>query len=230
MSRRDRRPDGERTRARILEVALRLFAEHGLVGTTTRMVAQEAQVNVGTLAYHFEGKEGLYQAVVEELFEVIHRDLRLESLPATELHAPAELVAALVRELWEFARTHRVHVRLLQRLTLDSDTASSPHIQGELEALREPSRRLVGLLRPEWPDNWRTLYLLSYVHVVFRYALQDVDELARLLGHPDDVDEAMLGWLTVMAYSALVAPTPPVLRALQDAGVAPVLPRPVHEA
>lgn len=230
MSRRDRRPGGERTRARILEVALRLFAEHGQVGTTTRMVAQEAQVNVGTLAYHFEGKVGLYQAVVDELFEVLFRDLRLEVPEPLDQHDPALVVTGLVRSLWSFASTHRMHVRLLQRITLDVDTHATPSTQRSLDALRERAEALIGLFRPDWPDNWRSLFLLSFVHVVFGYALQEPDDLVRLLGHPDDVDEAVVGWLSLMAYATLIAPAHPALHALRDAGVDSVLPRPVHEA
>ena len=59
---------GAKTRDGVLDVALPLFARHGFAGTSIRMVAREAKVNVATLAYHFGDKRGLYQAVLERLY------------------------------------------------------------------------------------------------------------------------------------------------------------------
>lgn len=63
------RGGGENTRERILTAALPLFAAHGFAGTSTRMIAKSANVNVATLAYYFEGKEGLYLTVLQRLHE-----------------------------------------------------------------------------------------------------------------------------------------------------------------
>jgi TetR/AcrR family transcriptional regulator len=54
------------TRAILMKAAGKLFAKHGLDGVTVRDIAQEAGVNVAAVSYHFEGKEGLYRAVIEE--------------------------------------------------------------------------------------------------------------------------------------------------------------------
>ncbi|MDP2411137.1 MAG: TetR/AcrR family transcriptional regulator [Pseudolabrys sp.] len=51
-------------RERILEVAERLFAEHGMSGVGLRAITAEAKVNLASVAYHFGSKEGL----LEELF------------------------------------------------------------------------------------------------------------------------------------------------------------------
>lgn len=52
---------GERTRARILEVALALFQEHGYEATTMRRIAAAAGVSLGSAYYYFESKEHLIQ-------------------------------------------------------------------------------------------------------------------------------------------------------------------------
>ncbi|SPT50616.1 TetR/AcrR family transcriptional regulator [Actinomadura madurae] len=52
-------------RERILEVATRLFAALGYDGTSTRMIAEAAGLNVATIAYHVGGKRDLYLAVME---------------------------------------------------------------------------------------------------------------------------------------------------------------------
>ncbi|WUI00793.1 TetR/AcrR family transcriptional regulator [Spirillospora sp. NBC_00431] len=52
-------------RERILDVAGRLFAGLGYDGTSTRMIAEAAGLNVATVAYHVGGKRELYLAVME---------------------------------------------------------------------------------------------------------------------------------------------------------------------
>jgi AcrR family transcriptional regulator len=51
------------TATRILDVAERLFVEHGFEATSLRMITQQAEVNLAAVNYHFGGKEGLYEAV-----------------------------------------------------------------------------------------------------------------------------------------------------------------------
>lgn len=49
----------------ILEVAEKVFSEHGFDGASTRMISGEANVNMAMLNYYFGSKEGLFIAVVE---------------------------------------------------------------------------------------------------------------------------------------------------------------------
>ena len=53
---------GEKTRARILETALKLFREQGYEKTTMRAIAAEGRVSLGSAYYYFESKEHLVQA------------------------------------------------------------------------------------------------------------------------------------------------------------------------
>ncbi|TDD80295.1 TetR/AcrR family transcriptional regulator [Actinomadura rubrisoli] len=52
-------------RGRILDVATRLFAALGYDGTSTRLIAEAAGLNIATVAYHVGGKRDLYLAVME---------------------------------------------------------------------------------------------------------------------------------------------------------------------
>lgn len=58
---------GEETRRRIISVALRLFAERGFEGTSTREIAKAAGVNAPALQYYFDSKEGVYRACAEDI-------------------------------------------------------------------------------------------------------------------------------------------------------------------
>ena len=54
------------SRALLLVAAKPLFAKYGLDGTTVRDIAKAAGTNICMISYHFEGKEGLYRACLEE--------------------------------------------------------------------------------------------------------------------------------------------------------------------
>lgn len=45
------------TKEKILDGAQKLFLEHGYTKTTMRMIAQEADVNLGLIPYYFEKKK-----------------------------------------------------------------------------------------------------------------------------------------------------------------------------
>jgi TetR/AcrR family transcriptional regulator, regulator of cefoperazone and chloramphenicol sensitivity len=56
------------TKERILAAAGDIFAAKGFKDATIRIIAQAAEVNIAAINYHFRDKEGLYGAVLEEVF------------------------------------------------------------------------------------------------------------------------------------------------------------------
>lgn len=69
---RSRRVDGaEQTREALIHAALRLFGEHGFDATSTRAIAAAAKANIGSIAYHFGGKEGLRAACAQYIADQI---------------------------------------------------------------------------------------------------------------------------------------------------------------
>ncbi|MBC8719977.1 CerR family C-terminal domain-containing protein [Ochrobactrum sp. Marseille-Q0166] len=65
----------EATRARLIEAGLHLFAEFGVEGVRTRVLAETAGVNQSAIPYHFGGKEGVYRAVIDEITREIAEGL-----------------------------------------------------------------------------------------------------------------------------------------------------------
>lgn len=61
----------QRTRARILAAARKLFAEPGYDATTIRMIAVEAGVATGSVFTTFESKEDVLFAITGEIFDEI---------------------------------------------------------------------------------------------------------------------------------------------------------------
>jgi AcrR family transcriptional regulator len=66
-------PSAEQTRQSLIRVALKLFGTKGFDGTSTREIAAEANANIGSIAYHFGGKEGLRRACAGFIVETIQR-------------------------------------------------------------------------------------------------------------------------------------------------------------
>ena len=60
--------DAEATRKALLAAATSLFAERGYDGTTVDAIAIQARVNKAMISYHFEGKQGLYTAILKRDF------------------------------------------------------------------------------------------------------------------------------------------------------------------
>ena len=54
------------TRDKILETSIKLFAEKGFNGTTTKEIAEMADVNEALIFRHFSTKRELYGAIIEK--------------------------------------------------------------------------------------------------------------------------------------------------------------------
>ncbi|TPI09965.1 DUF1956 domain-containing protein [Mesorhizobium sp. B4-1-3] len=83
----------EQTRAALVRAALKLFGRQGFDGTSTREIAAEAKANIGSIAYHFGGKEGLRAAAADFIVETI-QGIAGQALGATQAAAPANPEAA----------------------------------------------------------------------------------------------------------------------------------------
>lgn len=55
------------TRLALIEAGFHLFGRHSFAASSTRQLATRAKTNIGSIAYHFGGKEGLRQACAEEI-------------------------------------------------------------------------------------------------------------------------------------------------------------------
>lgn len=58
----------------IIKVALELFAQQGYLGTSTSSIAKKAGVSEGLIFRHFENKEGLLKAILEQGKELAHEE------------------------------------------------------------------------------------------------------------------------------------------------------------
>lgn len=67
--------EAEKTRARILASALSLFAKRGYDRTTFNDIAARLKLTKGAVYWHFESKEALLIAIVDDMFEAFGRQI-----------------------------------------------------------------------------------------------------------------------------------------------------------
>lgn len=98
VSRRGRRGGATETRDHILEVARRLFAEHGFEGTSLRQVARTAGVDPAMIHHFFRGKDELFALSVELPADP---EQMLAGMAGSDPGERAELIVRTVLRMWE---------------------------------------------------------------------------------------------------------------------------------
>jgi AcrR family transcriptional regulator len=102
------RPSAADTRARVLEVALELFAAQGLQQTSLRQIADRLGLTKPALYYHFASRDELVRSLVQPLLDDM--DAMLERAERAGV-APRELLG----EYFDLGYRHRRITALLVR-------------------------------------------------------------------------------------------------------------------
>jgi len=102
----------ERSRAQILDAALKLFSHHGYGATSVSDIAGEAGVSKGNVYHHFEDKEAIFR----ELLDTYFRAMSSPEFPFNRALATGtfpENLEALGRAARETVREYRPYVALI---------------------------------------------------------------------------------------------------------------------
>ena len=186
---------GLATRARILVAASECFAEGGRNGTTTRAIAAAAGVNIATLAWHFKDKDGLHEAVIDSVLrEWVEIPFELESGGE-----PSDRIRSLLRQVFGLARARRLSLRILLRAVLDEGGLSAELRSRYTPQLLRKAVEIKGFLGDVPLDP---LFLLTMNHLIARYAVSDLADVAVLLGRSDP-EEAVVEHLGDVAVRLL---------------------------
>lgn len=170
-------------RARLLDAALRVYAQHGYQGSTTRLIAAEAEVNEVTLFRHFGSKDSLLDEAIRRFGEPgdVTRLPAEPRDPVREL-APwfraevARVTAAreLIRQCFADAGEHPQHVRRASLL-----------LSGAAAELRGYVGRLVKAGLADAPPRQRDAAVMLLLSALVTEALGG-DELAAILQRGDE--------------------------------------------
>ena len=186
---------GAETRERILQAACRLFSAGGYDGTSTRQVGAAAGANIGTIAYHFGDKEGLYHATLGRMYE---RVLALEVPDDLDGDVEAR-IRAVAERVWRHCRAEPEAVRLLLRHVVEYGSLPRPVNAQWSPIVLQRALQLDQALRVGNLAS-RRLHLLSLNHLVGRYAIADPETLEAFCDgeDPDDVIARHLGDIAVL--------------------------------
>src|SRR4051794_30995418 len=102
--------DAERTRADILAVATREFADQGYAGARINLIADKTSTTKRMIYYYFGGKEQLYVAVLEQAYSRIRA---LEQQLDVEHLDPVEAVRELAGLTFDHHESHPDFIRLV---------------------------------------------------------------------------------------------------------------------
>jgi TetR/AcrR family transcriptional regulator, cholesterol catabolism regulator len=184
----------DRTRARLIEVAKRLYQEHGSDHVTVRRIAAAAKIEAGSIYYHFRSRDEIMRAVLESGVGGAHDEVMQAIAETGPDSSPLQrLRAALGAHLKYTLREHfSSRLRSIRRLP---KRLRERHMQQEREyaavfakLLREAHKQ--GLLR----DG----YNLSVVRMLVLGALTWVAEWYDPDGPmtPDDVADELMRVVT----------------------------------
>lgn len=160
------------TRQKIIQAAIELFASQGVSETTTKQIAELAQVNEVTLFRQFGNKHGLLLAVIEDadVFAQLGQSLTTELPPASSL---AEMLRAYANTcLQALEQTPAV----IRSLVGESGQYSTENRQGLGRSFDRANRRVAKYLKTNIGDSQADLQLpieqlTSLLHtLLFGYA------------------------------------------------------------
>lgn len=138
------RPDGEATRAHLLDTAGRVFAERGFAGTTSKEICARAGTPLASVNYHFGSRDALYEAV---LIEAHHQLMGLDDLVALTqgLDGAEAKLRAIVAHLVGLATSRATPwgFRVMLRELLSPSAAMPALID---KAVRPKARLMLGLM------------------------------------------------------------------------------------
>ena len=117
----DRDRQREKTRQRIVEAAVEVFAAKGFRAAATRDIAARAKVSQGLLTYHFGSKIELWKAAMNRIFEELREGFR-SALAADASADPVSRVRDVIVEYVRFVAAHPELFRVMVEEGKRSDT------------------------------------------------------------------------------------------------------------
>ena len=171
------------SRARILDAALALMSEHGVAGTSMRMLAGECGLNVATLYHHFPSKADLLVAVLDD--RAYEQQLATAEPPkeVTEAGDPRTRLHRLVRWLEWAVQQEDAVIRLLVGESLRGEPTAREAAHRLVEGIDDAVTRWLSTVVPELGDRTRPVAglvrALVFALIVERVALGADDAASR---------------------------------------------------
>jgi TetR/AcrR family transcriptional regulator len=139
------RGEPEKTRAAILKAALEEFSQEGASGARTDEIARRAGVNKALLYYYFKDKDGLYAAVLDEVFAGLSE--RVQSALAEAHLSPRSRLLGYVEAHFDYIAGTPYYPGLVQREFMRASArALTPAASRIIERYGKPIYQKLGAL------------------------------------------------------------------------------------
>ena len=173
-----RQRDADRTRARILNAAIREFGTHGFSGGRIQRIAKAAKCNIRLLYHYFGNKKSLYLAVLESAYD----DLRAKEATIEFDHSdPLGCVEKLLRFTYLYFEKNPYFEGLLrtENMMRGKFVAKSTRVPEQAARLKALLSRILkegeaqGQIRPDVDpvQLYVTITALSRFHLANAYSL-----------------------------------------------------------
>ena len=189
------RHDGAEARQRLLGAALQLFAAKGFAKTSTREIAQSAEVNIAAIRYYFGDKAALYRAAFLEPFDNCHGDVSLFNGPELGLRQALEAFytgfLAPLKQSELLQQCMRLHFREM----IEPTGLWQEELQNEIKpshlALASVLCRHLGLARPD-DEIHRLAFSIAALSLHMFVGRDLIDAIApRLVKTPAAIDKTV---------------------------------------
>lgn len=150
------------TQEQILDAVQSVIVRDGVRGASMRQVAQEADVSLGLLSYHFDGKDSLIVAAFERATTTL-RDASIEA--SGNVDDPDEKVRAFLRRAFsdEFLDGDYLRLRVSLWAVALTDTDLAKIDAAFYEDYASTLRTLISEARPELDDDEVTIRALDVI-------------------------------------------------------------------
>ncbi|RSK28187.1 TetR/AcrR family transcriptional regulator [Bacillus sp. HMF5848] len=109
------------TKQAIIDAAIRLFTTKGYADTSVRDIAMKAKVNVATISYYFNGKQGLLESLLTNFYEQYINVMESVLKQSLDNNSPRDTLICLVHNVFEYQKKNPQLTRLVVReLSLDN--------------------------------------------------------------------------------------------------------------
>jgi Transcriptional regulator len=138
------RMSAEKRRGKILEAAVRIFAEHGFNGTTTKQIALAAGISEASLFQHFKTKAELYAAILECKSRRVYDGVWLDEIRAyIEKNEDEKVFRAIAGKIYEHCQSNPNFIRLMLYTALEKHENAQPFRRRMLYPLFELLRNYI---------------------------------------------------------------------------------------
>jgi AcrR family transcriptional regulator len=183
----------------IITAARKVFAEKGYVASTVDEIATKAAMAKGTVYLYFDSKELIYNAVLADDLETLHR-LTLEKIAAAG--TVLEKIAAYINARFDYCEERRDFFRIMFIEPFGSPVLSKARAR---EWLREPVRMLTVAIEEAISTN--TVRRLPAEILAWTIADLTTGALQRRLATtPTTTAREDIDFLTAFVYAALRPP------------------------